>query len=55
MTLDIFKDISTGIEHLFKDFGNFVEKNFDNPIFWILLISALLIIGYFAIHALNDK
>lgn len=55
MTLDIFESIGNGVKGFFDDFGRMIENNYENPIFWILLLIVLLGLAYFAISALNNK
>lgn len=51
MVLDIVQSIKDG----FEDFGKFIEKNFSEPVLWIVLFVVLLAIGLYAISNLADK
>ena len=51
MTLDIMESIN----NFFNGIGKFVEKNFDNPIFWGILFLVILGIAVYVIRELGDK
>lgn len=54
MNLDIFTDAQIMLEKAFDNLKHFVDKNFDNPIFWILMVVALLALVCYGIQALNN-
>lgn len=35
--------------------GKYIENNFDNPIFWIIIFAILLVIGIIGIQKFWDK
>ena len=43
------------LEDYANQFGKYVEKNFDNPVFWIVICAIVLVIGIFGIAKFGDK
>ena len=43
------------LEKYANDFTNFIEDNFDSPIFWIIVFSVLLVVGIYGISKFGDK
>ena len=55
MVLDIFNDIGNGINDTFNKFGKFVENNFDNPFFWVIMFFIILLTATYVISELGGK
>ena len=51
MVLDLWDQI----KDFFNSIGDFVNKNYDNPFFWIVIFLVLLFLAIFTIKQLNDK
>ena len=43
------------IKKVFNDIGKFVEKNYSEPFFWIILFVVLLAVSLYVISELADK
>lgn len=54
MHLNIFDDASIWISETFDKLKNLVDKNFDNPIFWIIMVVVLFAIVCYGVQALNN-
>ena len=51
MILSIMDDL----QEVFNKIGKFVERNFDQPFFWLTIFAILLVIGLFGISKFADK
>ena len=43
------------IQKFFSEIPMFIEENFSNPVFWILIVSVIVIITTYAINDLGSK
>lgn len=48
-------DLWNKIVAFVQNFPEFVEKNYSNPIFWIVIFLILLFVGRATISAFSDK
>lgn len=53
MSLDIFNDIGTWFNNTMQDLQKIVETNFDNPLFWVLIVVIVISIAAFCFNTLN--
>ena len=53
MSLDIFNDIGTWFSNTMQDLQKLVEANFDNPLFWVLIVVIIIAITATAFNSLN--
>lgn len=53
MSLDVFSDIGTWFSNTMQDFQKIVENNFDNPLFWVLMVVIVIAIAAFSFNSLN--
>lgn len=47
--------IMEGLEEFANKVGKFVERNFDQPFFWITIFGVLLLIGLYGISKFAEK
>ncbi len=53
MSLDIFNDIGTWFSNTMQDLQKIIETNFDNPLFWVLIVVIVISIAAFSFNTLN--
>lgn len=53
MSLDIFNDIGIWFSNTMQDLQKLVETNFDNPLFWVLIVVIIIAITATAFNSLN--
>ena len=51
MTLSVIDQI----QDFFEGIPSFVERNYSNPLFWIILLVSIVIITRIAINSLGNK
>lgn len=47
--------ITEDIQKFFNDITKFIEENYANPLFWIILVIVIVLITFLAINNLSEK